>query len=468
MADKDGNEFEQLKRELAEERQEIRVLKAVLDMAYEGIVIVDKNGKIKMISKPYADFLGVDDQNVIGEPVTEVIENTRLHIVASTGKGEEAQLQKIGSRSILANREPIVENGEIKGAVGKVLFRNIKELNSLYRKFVQKELESYKEEMASQYSAKYSFADIIGSNSKLLEAKRIARKSGMTDSSVLIVGESGTGKELFAHAIHKVSNRVYGRFIKVNCAAIPSDLLESELFGYEKGAFTGANREGKMGKFELADGGTIFLDEIGDMPLHMQVKLLRVLQEKEVERVGGVSPKSVDIRIIAATNQNLEDMVSEGKFRADLYYRLNVVMIRIPPLRERRDDIEQLSNFLCNKVAKKFGREECVISPQAMEYLKNFKWEGNVRQLENVIERAFNIINVGDQEILPEHLPKEVTGIKVGLQIVKLDDAVAETEKETIIKAIDACGGNKRKAADALGISRTTLYEKMSRYDINQ
>lgn len=468
MVSENRNEIKRLKNELAEEEQKTKILKVVLDMAYEGIVIVDIDGNIAIISKPYADFLGVDDQQVVGMPVTEVIENTRLNVVVKTGKGEEAQLQKIGTRNILANREPIILDGEIKGAVGKVLFKNVKELNHLYKKFghVQKELENYKGEFASQYSAKYSFSDIVGNTGKILEAKKIAKKAGQTDSNVLLVGESGTGKELFAHAIHKVSSRVYGRFVKVNCAAIPSDLLESELFGYEKGAFTGANKEGKMGKFEMADGGTIFLDEIGDMPLHMQVKLLRVLQEKEVERVGGVSSKSIDIRIIAATNQNLEEMVNEGKFRADLYYRLNVVMIKIPPLRERADDIVLLSEYLCKKVAKKFGRDECIISPKAMDYLRNYKWEGNIRQLENVIERAFNILDDRDFWILPEHLPKEITGIKPMGHINKLEDIVAKAEKNAIVAAIKICGGNKKKAAEDLGISRTTLYGKMDRYSI--
>jgi transcriptional regulator with PAS, ATPase and Fis domain len=260
MVSENRNEIKRLKNELAEEEQKTKILKVVLDMAYEGIVIVDIDGNIAIISKPYADFLGVDDQQVVGMPVTEVIENTRLNVVVKTGKGEEAQLQKIGTRNILANREPIILDGEIKGAVGKVLFKNVKELNHLYKKFghVQKELENYKGEFASQYSAKYSFSDIVGNTGKILEAKKIAKKAGQTDSNVLLVGESGTGKELFAHAIHKVSSRVYGRFVKVNCAAIPSDLLESELFGYEKGAFTGANKEGKMGKFEMADGGNHF------------------------------------------------------------------------------------------------------------------------------------------------------------------------------------------------------------------
>ncbi|KAJ52177.1 transcriptional regulator with PAS, ATPase and Fis domain [Clostridium tetanomorphum] len=461
-------DYESLKKKLIEERNWSEMLRIALDMAYEGVVIVNKDGYINTISKAYADFLGVDDKEVIGKHITEVIENTRLHIIAKTGKVEEAQLQKVGCKYMIANRNPIIIDGEIKGAVGKVLFRNVKELDFLYKKFskVQKELEDYKEEIQQQNSARYSFSDIVGNGDGIMEAKKLAKKAALTDSNVLLTGESGTGKELFAHAIHKNSNRVYGHFIKVNCAAIPSDLLESELFGYEKGAFTGAKKEGKMGKFELADGGTIFLDEIGDMPLHMQVKLLRVLQEKEVERVGAISPKNIDIRIIAATNQDLEHMIKEGKFRADLYYRLNVVTIKIPPLRERKEDIILLAKFLSSKISKKLNRIECEISDEALEYLKNYRWEGNVRQLENAIERAINIMEDNNEVLLPKHLPKEITGIQKNINVSKLEDIISEAERNAIINAIKACSGNKLKAAKTLGISRTTLYEKINKHKI--
>lgn len=464
----DFTEKETIKEELKKEKNWSYMLKKALNMAYEGIVIVDKHGYITMISKGYAEFLGIDDKKVIGKHATDVIENTRMHIVAKTGKEEEAQLQKIDNKYMIATRTPLFINGEIQGAVGKVLFKNVKELDVLYKKFgkVQKELEAYKEEFQQKTSARYTFADIVGNSDGIMEAKKLSKKAALTDSNVLLIGESGTGKELFAHSIHKNSNRKYGPFVKVNCAAIPSDLLESELFGYEGGAFTGAKKEGKMGKFELADGGTIFLDEIGDMPLHMQVKLLRVLQEREVERVGAVSPKNIDIRIIAATNQNLDVMVKEGKFRADLYYRLNVVTVKIPPLRERKDDIILLSKFLCEKISKKLNKENCTISAEALEYLKSYEWEGNVRQLENAIERAVNIMESTSSLLLPKHLPKEITGVEMNINISKLEDIIWQAEKNAIINAIKMCKGNKQKAAKELGVSRTTLYEKINKYKI--
>ncbi|MBM7870294.1 transcriptional regulator with PAS, ATPase and Fis domain [Clostridium pascui] len=464
----DITEKEIIKEELKKEKNWSYMLKKALNMAYEGIVIVDKHGYITMISKGYAEFLGIDDKKVIGKHATDVIENTRMHIVLKTGKEEEAQLQKIGNKYMMATRTPLFINGEIQGAVGKVLFKNVKELEFLHKKFskVQKELEAYKEQFQEKNSARYTFADIVGNSDGIMEAKKLSKKAALTDSNVLLIGESGTGKELFAHSIHKNSNRKYGPFVKVNCAAIPSDLLESELFGYEGGAFTGAKKEGKMGKFELADGGTIFLDEIGDMPLHMQVKLLRVLQEKEVERVGAVSPKNIDIRIIAATNQKLDGMVKEGKFRADLYYRLNVVTVKIPPLRERKDDIILLSKFLCEKISKKLNKENCAVSAEALEYLKSYKWEGNVRQLENAIERAINIMDNTSTLLLPKHLPKEITGVEIDINISKLEDIIWQAERNAIVNAIKMCKGNKQKAAKELGVSRTTLYEKINKYKI--
>ncbi|WP_125154619.1 sigma 54-interacting transcriptional regulator [Clostridium rectalis] len=464
---KDIGKNKKLQEELQKEKNYNNVLKNVLDMAYDGLVVVDEKGYITFISKAYADFLGIDHKQVLGKHVREVIENTRLDSIIKTGKEDDAELQSIRGKYMIANRKPIVINGEIKGAVGKVLFRNISELDSVYKKFnkIRKELEDYKGEIQKLNSANYCFSDIIGNSDEIMETKRLAQKAAATPSNVLLIGESGTGKELFAHSIHKSSNRKYGPFVKVNCAAIPSDLLESELFGYEKGSFTGAKKEGKMGKFELADGGTIFLDEIGDMPLHMQVKLLRVLQEKEVERIGSISPRNIDIRIIAATNQKLEHMVQEGKFRADLYYRLNVVTIKIPPLRDRKEDIVLLSNFLCLKICKRLNKQQCKISKQVMEYFKNYKWKGNIRQLENIIERAINIVE-DENILLPKHLPAEITGVRVNVKVKKLEEILREAERSSIINAIEVCNGNKLKAAKLLGISRTTLYEKINKHKI--
>ncbi|MCY6369690.1 sigma 54-interacting transcriptional regulator [Clostridium ganghwense] len=465
---RDDTKYNTLIGELKNEKDISEVLETVLEMTYDGIVFVDKYGHIKMISEVYAEFLGIDKDEAVGKHVKEVIENTRMHIVAKTGIRETVDFQKVKGRYIIANRIPIIKHGEIQGAVGQLLFRNLKSFDSFSKRVtrIEKKIKRYGENLHENNSAAYSFGNIIGNSEIMDKTKEFAKKAARTTSNVLLIGESGTGKELFAHAIHKDSDRAYGNFVKVNCAAIPAELLESELFGYEKGAFTGANREGKIGKFELADGGTIFLDEIGDMPLAMQVKLLRVIQEKEVERIGADYTKNIDIRIIAATNRCLEKMIKEGKFRKDLYYRLNVLTIKIPSLRERKDDIEILIDFLIGKIGEKLNKYIKGISPEAVECMKNYSWEGNIRQLENVIERAMNIVNYGEK-ILMEHLPREIIGTNnVIKKIYKLDDVINKAEKEAILNALAACKGNKSKVAKLLQISRTTLYEKMNKHNI--
>ncbi len=459
--------YNELLHKLDEEKNSSEILNTVIETAYDGMVIINKMAIITMISKAYTEFLGIRREDVIGKHVADVIENTRMPIVLKTGKEEVAQLHKIKGNYMIASRIPIIKNGEIIGVVGKVLFRNVKELNNLYRKIsvIEKELENYKSKLREFNTASYSLKNIIGESDQIILAKDIVRKAAHTTSNVLILGESGTGKEIFAHAIHSESKRHEGPFVKVNCAAIPSDLLESELFGYEAGAFTGARKEGKIGKFEIANEGTIFLDEIGDMPLHMQVKLLRVIQEREVEKVGGVASKKINIRIIAATNRNLEKLVSEGKFREDLYYRLNVVTIEIPPLRERGNDIILISNHLIKKLSLDLNKKVTGISREAEQYLKTYEWKGNVRELENILERAINIME--DNEIIDiKDLPKELTGKKIEIMPKKLQDVLAESEKNAIIFALRAAKGNKTKAAKILDIGRTSLYEKIEKYKI--
>ena len=290
-------------------------------------------------------------------------------------------------------------------------------------------------------------------------------KAAKSDSNVLILGESGTGKELFAHSIHNDSKRSMGVFIKVNCAAIPAELLESELFGYEEGSFTGAKKGGKIGKFEAADGGTIFLDEIGELPLHMQVKLLRVLQEREVERVGSTRSIPIDVRIIAATNRNLEEMVEKGEFRLDLYYRLKVMTIVVPKLSERSEDIPKLVHHFLRKYQKLMNKQIEGISDRALRILNSYSWPGNIRELENSIERALNMVDEIEM-ITSDHLPEEIRGYKGPSSTLTLNEVMEETERHTIINYLEVMNGNKSETAKALGISRTTLYEKMKKYGL--
>ncbi|WP_158736378.1 sigma-54-dependent Fis family transcriptional regulator [Alteribacillus sp. YIM 98480] len=428
--------------------------------------MVDKDGYITMLSQEYADFLEVNLQDVIGRHVTEVIENTRMHIVVQTGKAEIADLQRIKGDYMIASRIPIIKNGHITGAVGKVLFKNVGGFNALYKRIqrMEKELKQYKGEWQEQHQAKYQFSHIVGESSIMKQTKQLAEKAAETESNVLLLGESGTGKELFAHAIHNASARAPGSFVKVNCAAIPPELLEAELFGYVEGSFTGAKKGGKKGKFEAADGGTIFLDEIGELPLHMQVKFLRVLQEKEVEKVGANNTTSVDVRIIAATNRHLEEMVDKGEFRLDLYYRLNVVAISIPPLRDRENEIKKLTNLLLNRISEQMRKHIQGISDKAKYLLLQYHWPGNIRELENVLERAINLADP-HSFLEPEHFSEKLRDTSP--QNTKpLQSVLDEAEKHAVSQAIQNAAGNKSKAAAMLSISRTALYEKIKKHSL--
>ena len=463
----DVTEHDNLLKELEEQKNVSQILNTIMETVYDGILVVNKEGHITMISKTYERFLGVEGQDVIGKHVTDVIENTRMHIVVKTGIAEIADIQKIRGNYMIASRIPIIKDGEVVGAVGKVLFRNVDDLNALHKKIslMEQEIEEYKGELKNINRAKYTFVNIIGRSRGILRTKDLAEKASHTDSNVLILGESGTGKELLAHAIHNGSGRNFGPFIKVNCAAIPSELLESELFGYEEGAFTGAKKGGKIGKFELADGGTIFLDEIGDMPLTMQSKLLRVIQEREIERVGAAETKRINVRIIAATNKNLEEMISRSEYRQDLYYRLNVFTIFVPSLRDRPEDIAALSKNFLYDLNNKYHKNIKGISDKAMKHLIKYTWPGNIRELANVIERAINLVDISDT-IDVEHLPQKIVGKEYARKIKSLKEILAKAERDAIIESTRITNGNKTKAAKLLGIGRTTFYEKLAKYNL--
>ncbi|MCK9217962.1 MAG: sigma 54-interacting transcriptional regulator [Firmicutes bacterium] len=445
------------------------VMKDILDNAYQGMVLIDKEGRI--IKWNYENLLGIKEKDVLDKHVEEVIENTRLHIVIKTGEKEICKIQRIQGHDMLASRIPIKKDDEVIGAVGTVLFRDIEEIRTMAKRveILEKTVGKYKDEISQMYSAKYTFKDIITQNDKMQELKEIARKAAGLNSTILIQGESGTGKEFFAHAIHNASDRVYNPFIQINCAAIPHELLESELFGYEGGAFTGAKKGGKIGKFELGNGGTILLDEISTMTYSMQAKLLRVLEEREFERIGGNIRIKSDVRIISCTNENLHTAVQEGRFRQDLYYRLNVVGIDIPPLRDRLDDIPVLSLYILKELVDKMGFSYIEVSDSAMKCLKLYNWPGNVRELRNVLERAANIAT--GKYIYPEHLPDSINRklcISDGKKEIKLlKDKVAEAEINAIMEALKFTNGSRTKAARRLGIHRTALYKKLSGYGIN-
>ncbi|MBU8919824.1 sigma 54-interacting transcriptional regulator [Bacillus sp. FJAT-29953] len=462
----------------------------IINLLAERVVIVDENGIILYINKGYCEFIGTTMEEALGRHVQDVIENSRMHIVAQTGQKELASVQQINGSEMIANRFPIVEAEQIVGAVGNVMFRNPEEWR-MYKSKIQSlvdELNYYQAKVQRDLQSKYSFQDLIGDSPNFLAAKTLAQRVSRSDSSVLLIGESGTGKELFAHAIHHDSNRTAASFVAINCSSIPEHLLESELFGYEDGAFTGAKKGGKKGQFELASGGTLFLDEIGDMPLTMQSKLLRVLQEKEVVRVGGHKSIPVDVRIIAATHRNLERMVEKGDFRQDLYYRLNVIKIDIPSLRTRKKDIPAIAKQLLKKLESRFFRNGIELSSEVTERLMQHSWPGNIRELENVLERSINVLD--GKYILLIHLPlylrdRETEGRNAGIlhneqnvslssissaepiNILPLKETLVQAEKQAIERALVVTKGNKLEAAKLLEIGKTSFYDKCKLYDIN-
>ncbi len=449
-------------------------LHTLINNPYEGVILVDKEGRIKYINSLNERFFKTKLSKFKNKHVTSLIPNSKLHLIAKSGKEEIGKVQKIKNEPRIVSRIPVTYKNKVYGAIGKILMKESKDIEELTKelKKLQNEIKHYKKQIASLHNAQYTFDDLIGGNEDFLEAKNFAKKISPTDSTVILLGESGTGKELFAHAIHLDSFRKNNPFVKVNCASIPAELAESELFGYSEGAFTGALRQGKPGKFEMANGGTIFLDEIGDLPLSLQAKFLRVLQEKEVERIGKSSPKKVDFRLICATNRNLKRMVEKNQFREDLYYRIYTVPIKIPPLRERKDDIEKLAYHFLNLLSRYTQVRE--IDPQYINILKSYSWPGNIRELKNVIELS---IYKADTHILtPRSLPGyifenlEVPNDSLDSysfkSVNKLKEELDKKEKEIIIRALKITNGNKTKTAELLGIHRTGLHKKLNKYRI--
>jgi transcriptional regulator with PAS, ATPase and Fis domain len=458
-------------------------IEEIITLAGERIVVVDREGVILYINSAYCEFLGTTVEKAIGKPVQDVIENSRMHIVAKTGQKELAALQPINGSDMIANRYPLIIDGELVGAVGTVMFRNPEDW-LLYKNKIQhlvEEVNYYKTKAEKNVKSKYYFRHLIGNSPSFTAVKKLAERVSNSQSAVLLLGESGTGKELFASAIHNKSTRASFPYVPINCASIPEHLLESELFGYDDGAFTGAKKGGKKGQFQIANLGTIFLDEIGDMPLAMQSKLLRVLQEREIFPVGGQKSIPVDVRIIAATHRNLEKMVEEGTFRQDLYYRLNVIKIEIPPLRERKGDIELISINLLEKLERKFYRKGIKLSDKVVERLNQHKWQGNIRELENVLERSINVLDGETIEVA--HLPlylrdyetvsvPKMSNVKESVNVAdmpvrSLKETLAQVEKQAIQNALSVTNGNKQEAARLLEIGKTRFYEKCKIYDIN-
>ena len=468
--------------------------------ASEGMMLVDRAARVVWINDNYKRFLpalGFErEEDFVGHPVSLVVQNTQMHQVLETGKPILIDLLTNRAGTFVVSRIPLRDAaGQVIGALGIVLFDHAETtLQPLIEKFslLQRDLDDVRRELATQRlkqsgqrQSKYTFASFIGMSAAAVEVKRQARRAAQSSSPVLLLGETGTGKELLAHAIHAASARAAGPFISVNIAAVPDTLLEAEFFGFAPGAFTGADRKGRDGKFKLADGGTLFLDEIGDMPLALQSKLLRALQEGEIEPLGSNKLIPFNVRVIAATSRDLNRLVREGGFREDLFYRLHVLPIRVPPLRERREDIAALLEALGEDVALRSGLLPPELSPQALSLLEAQAWRGNIRELRNVLEQAAmrsdsQRIDVPQLEaVLRESGVQQVELAATRLLPSSADFAdkaptrdaavllrplsvqIAELEQQAIQAAMDACRGNKAAAAKMLGVARATLYTRL-------
>ncbi|SFU29697.1 sigma-54 interaction domain-containing protein [Pseudoduganella namucuonensis] len=440
-----------------------------LDDICEGTIAVDARARIVWINKKYLHMLGYSDpQALLGHDIEEFIPHSLLRQVVNTGEPILLDLMAFGSETFVVSRLPLTDRaGKIIGAVGFCLYEKLHHLKPLLSKFsrLQQELAETRRQLGENRRPRYTLASYVGNSPASLEVKRQARRAAQLDTTVLLLGETGTGKELLAQAIHASSDRASQSFIAVNAAAIPESLLEAEFFGVAPGAYTGADKRGREGKFKLAHGGTLFLDEVGDMPLQIQAKLLRVLQEQEIEPLGANKVIKVDVRIIAATSIALQESVARGRFRSDLYYRLNVLSITLPPLRDRSSDLEALCDSALEQINERTGMPRREITQSALQRLAAYDWPGNVRELRNVLEKA--VLHSDSKRLVAEDfatiLPQATTQLQaLAHAVLPLSQAVAEAERKAIVAALRAAGGKKTAAAQLLGISRATLYEKLA------
>ncbi|ADK85813.1 PAS modulated sigma54 specific transcriptional regulator, Fis family [Desulfarculus baarsii DSM 2075] len=447
-----------------------RLLAALLQNPHESQIVVDAQGVVRFMSEAARQFYGLAPEEAVGRSIVQINPESGLMNVLKTGKAEIGRVFFMGGRQRVVARIPLKDDqGRVIGAAGKLIFWHLERVGELVRQteVLAGRLDYYEKELRQLYGERYSLERVVGQSPAMQQAKRIAAQAAASELAVLITGETGTGKELFAHAIHQMSPRRDRPLVRVNCAAIPGELFEAELFGYEAGAFTGASPSGKPGRFELAHGGTIFLDEVGELPLALQAKLLRVIQERQVERLGGAKPLNLDFRVIAATNRDLEKMMKAGQFRQDLFYRLNIFRLHTPPLREMSQDLPRLCYALLARIRAEGGRAPVRIEPEAMARLRAYGWPGNARELRNILERA-SAEAAGDQLLRAAHLPTDILepddeatrpmgGLRAALELA---------ERRAIARALESCGGNRARAARLLGIHRSGLYQKMRRHGL--
>lgn len=452
----------------------LHIFERVSSMTDDGFIVVNRVGEVIHINNKYCNFLGTTEENALGKSIFNIIPNSKMLEVMEKRYCEECVIQTyvlgvekegsaIVSRSYVENEE-----GEVIAGVAQIKFRlqTLDVAKKLMKEYA--ELEYYKEEYINAAKENYCFDKIVGKSQSFLTVKKIGLKASKTNFPVLITGKTGTGKEVFARAIHTSGDRADKPMISINCAAIPEALLESELFGYEEGSFTGAKKGGKKGKFFIANGGTIFLDEIGDMPLPMQGKLLRVLQEKEIDPVGSVSSIPIDVRIIAATRKNLPEMIEKELFREDLYYRLNVINIEMPSLNERKEDILELAGYFLTKLNLEYKTVKG-FSKEVKNCLKNYPWPGNIRELDNVIKSAYAINDSFLIEL--DDLPAKMYNkwhSDIENKNLDFQEKIDSYEKLLIEEFLKKYHWNCSEAAEKMGIHRSVLYKKIKKFDIKK
>lgn len=441
--------------------------------SFDSVAMFDKEGRYVYVNDNWLNNRGETVENVIGRYVQEIVKDSKVPIILKTHKPIAGEIieTKDGTYGALTFYWPIIEKEEFMGVLICSTTRGLDNLYNMNRKLqsISTELDEYKK-LAS--NTKYNIDDIVGESEAIKSMKEQIALASRFNSTVLIEGETGTGKELVAHSIHNISERKFGRFIRVNCSAIPQELMESEFFGYEEGAFTGAKKGGKKGKFELANNGSIFFDEVNQLPLVMQPKFLRVLQEGEIDPVGGKYSLPIDVRVIAATNTSLEKMVENNEFRSDLYFRLNVIKIKIPPLRERKEDIPIISKSIVDRLNIKMGTTINHIDQNVLKLFSEYEWPGNIRELQNVIESAMTLTWGDNLELkhfnsFSERTNKQnIDSINVKESNSTLKNIGSEVEMQVIIRALKKCDGNKTETAKHLGISRNALYKKIKKYNL--
>lgn len=464
----DVTQIEKTMNELHITKEWEQKLRSVIEFAYDAVILVNRKNEVTMVNKGFTDFFGVVSENILNKSISNLLPELDVESAINKGVSIINTPQIIRGKQSLISILPIKENGEVISTICKVTFRGLAQLHEALSKVnkLEKQVFAYQNEINELKGTKYTLLDIAGESAAIKKVKHEALLASKSMSTVLIIGESGTGKELFAQGIHAASSQK-GAFIQVNCAAIPSNLLESELFGYADGAFTGAKKGGMKGKFELAQNGTIFLDEIGDMPLPLQTKILRVLQEKEFQPLGSSKTIHLNTKIIAATNQNIEQMVADGTFREDLYYRLNIMRLNIPPLRERMEDLPDMIQSIVYRLNQS-GFTIKGVTHSALTKLIKHSWPGNVRELQNVLERAANLTESDyiEAENIPDFSNESKELVTSKQKIVTFKDTIHSTEKEMIIAALNEAKGNKTKASKLLGISRPWLYAKIKKYGL--